>query len=281
MLRRAGPLPSHFRISIFHFPISNFGRHGVIFSRGTRHEAQAQTGPQILQSHSRAHTLETRLGHYPHPVRRLQSLGNPRQGQSQRRNQRFRVSRFRLPHQQGLSLHARQKEHADRSQRRPRRNRPVPPRTRHRKTCRHRPRRTPAHPQRRPLLPPLVRPTHLFHAQVDMRLDRQRKEPRIARPPRRTSRRTIALHHGSRARPAPHLKTRLRPRSPRLSRLAVHDTSATPLPPPRHLLLPHPRNPRPPHRQYARRLPRPPRTQTQNQSRDQSSRRRGGPRRTL
>ena len=41
MLRQAGPLPSHFRISIFHFPISNFGRHSVIFSRGTRHEAQA------------------------------------------------------------------------------------------------------------------------------------------------------------------------------------------------------------------------------------------------
>src|SRR6266849_3713417 len=76
--------------------------------------------------------------------------------------------------------------------------------------------------------------------------------PRIPPPPRRTSCRTVALHHGSRARPAPHFKTRLRPRSPCLSRLAVHDSPATPQPPPRHLLLPHPPIPRPPHRQNAR-----------------------------
>src|ERR1700682_4154596 len=42
----------------------------------------------------------------------------------------------------------------------PRRHRAVPPRARHRKTRRHHPRRTPAHPQRRPFLPPLVRPAH-------------------------------------------------------------------------------------------------------------------------
>src|SRR6266851_670720 len=63
--------------------------------------------------------------------------------------------------------------------------------------------------------------------------------PRIPPPPRRKSRRTVALHHGSRARPAPHFETRLRARSPRLSRLAIHDSYPTPQLVAQHLLLPH------------------------------------------
>src|SRR6266568_3944499 len=151
------------------------------------HEAKAQVSLEILQSHAGTHGFEPGMGDRPHPLRRPKGLGNPRHAQSTRRNQRLRLSHLSLP-----------------------------PRTRHRKTRRLRPRGTPAHPQRRPLLPPLVRPFQLLHPQVDLRSGRQCKKSRSPRPPRRTSCRTIALHHGSRTRASTHSKTCLRLRSSRL-----------------------------------------------------------------
>src|SRR5258708_30163254 len=128
------------------------------------HEAKAQVSLEILQSHAGTHGFEPGLGDYPHPLRCPKSLGNPRHAQSTRRNQWLPLSHLALPHWQGLSLLARQQTHADRRERSSRRYRSLPSRTRHPKTRPHRPRRPPAHTQRRPLLPPLVRPFQLLHA---------------------------------------------------------------------------------------------------------------------
>src|SRR5882672_1096895 len=91
---------------------------------------------------------------------------------------------------------------------------------------------------------------------MDHRLGFAGKKPRISRSSRRTGRRTVAFHHGSRARTPAHPETRVRPRTPRPRRMAAHVPDAPPRPFARHLLLPLSRSPRPPHRQDHRRSPR-------------------------
>src|SRR6267154_425070 len=214
-------------------------------------EIGAQTSREIISSCARAYAVKPRLGHRAHSAGCPESLGNARHAQGKRRNQRLRVSHLALPHRQGLPLPARQQTHAGRRRRSPGHGRAVPPPARYRKTSRHRPSRTPAHPQRRTLVPPLVRAAQLLHAQVDRRLGHAGKEPRGPRAPRRAGCRAAPGHHGSRTRAATHSQARVYPRSPRVYWLATHVTVPPPRPLAGHLLLPLPGRSRPPRRQTA------------------------------
>ena len=92
----------------------------------------------------------------------------------------------------------------------------------------------------------------LFHSQVDFRLDRAAQKPRRPRPPRRASRRTASLRHGSRARTPARAEAGFHARSSCPRRLESHVAIAAPRPTHRHLLLPLARCTRSPHRQSSR-----------------------------
>jgi len=105
------------------------------------------------------------------------------QGPSQRRNQRFRVSLFRLPTSKGYHCMLVKRSMTDRRNAAPGkpRNSALLPDTAKRVAI------VPAELNRilneDRSFPPLVRPTQLFHAQVDLRLGHQCKKPRSPRPP--------------------------------------------------------------------------------------------------